>query len=175
MCLRDSTLCTLMVRNVCSDSQHSEARHRDARGPEWPTKDAAEGAGQTQRHTEGRWQQVSVTGAASCTVQCRKSLVMKWWAQEKGSVVYYAQFKLQLTTEERICLFVSVGSFVLGRTLSHEASPTPPSVQSVVERATSPLTASTPGEDQLISSQNSNLLVQCDRSFLWHCLLFCSV
>lgn len=65
-----------------------------------------------------------------------------------------------------MCLFVSVGSFVLGRTLSHEASPTPPSVQSVVERATSPLTASTPGEDQLISSQNSNLLVQCDRSFL---------
>lgn len=42
------------------------------------------------------------------------------------------------------CLFVE--SFVRGRTLSLAASPTLPSVPSVVERATSPLTASTPGD-----------------------------
>lgn len=76
-----------------------------------------------------------------------------------------AQFKLQLTPEDTISLFFSVGSSVLGRTLSHEASPTPPSVQSVVEPATSPLTASTPGDDHLINSQSSNLSVQWNQSF----------
>ena len=50
---------------------------------------------------------------------------------------------------------VSVGYFVLGRMLNHAASPIPPSVPSVVEQATSPLTASTPGDDQLICSQKS--------------------
>lgn len=45
-----------------------------------------------------------------------------------------------------VCMIVSAGSCVHGRTLNHEASPTPPSVQSVVERDTSPLTANTPGE-----------------------------
>lgn len=44
---------------VSTDSQHPEARHRDARGPERPSKDATEGARSTQRHAEGRWQQVS--------------------------------------------------------------------------------------------------------------------
>ena len=58
-----------------------------------------------------------------------------------------------------MCLYVSVGFFVLGRTLNHAASPIPPSVPSVVEQATSPLTASTPGDDQLISPQRLNLKV----------------
>lgn len=45
-----------------------------------------------------------------------------------------------------MCAIVSAGSCVHGRTLNHEASPTPPSVQSVAEQDTSPLTANTPGE-----------------------------
>lgn len=52
-----------------------------------------------------------------------------------------------LRTEDNMYLFV-VGFFALGRTQNHEASPTQPSVQNVVGQATSPLTASIPGEDR---------------------------
>lgn len=51
-------------------------------------------------------------------------------------------------------IWTLVGSFVLGRTLNHEASQTPPFVQSVVEQATSPLTANIPGDDYVSKSQH---------------------
>lgn len=51
-----------------------------------------------------------------------------------------------------------VGSFVLGRTLNREASQTPPFVQSAVERATSPLTASIPGDDYVSTSQHIHVV-----------------
>lgn len=96
-----------------------------------------------------------------------------------------AQFKdgrslVHSTSEDRMCLFVPVGSFVLGRTRSHAASPTPPCVPNVVEQATSPLTASTPGDDHLIKSQNvrseSNLSMLYYRYFCNHicCFALCS-
>lgn len=74
-----------------------------------------------------------------------------------------SQFKMNRSTKEGMCMFVSVGYFVLGRMLNHAASPIPPSVPSVVEQATSPLTASTPGDDQLICSQKS-LFWRCSKS-----------
>lgn len=39
--------CELMVKLLCTDSQHLEARHWNARGSEWPQKNAATGIGQT--------------------------------------------------------------------------------------------------------------------------------
>ena len=74
-----------------------------------------------------------------------RSSVMDVGAGEKThSWAKSALCKLQNTSED--CLSVSLGFFVLGRTPSHAASPTPPSVPSVVEPATSPLTANTPGD-----------------------------
>lgn len=96
---------------------------------------------------------------------------------EKGKYrgKYYVRTKLQSTTDDRMFRFVSVGSFVLGRTLSHAASLIPPSVQSVVEQATSPPTASTPGDNQLINSLNVFFLCS-DESFFNNvcCFALCS-
>lgn len=112
------------LRNLSLDSQHSEARHRNTWRPERPEEDAAEGAGQTQRHAEGRRQQVrgSSVRPADC---CRRSALLT--------------------------VSVSSGFCAPGRTQSPAASPTPPCVQSVAEQVTSPLTASTPGADLHLS------------------------
>lgn len=144
----------LIVINLSTDSQHLEARYWDTWGSEWPTKDAAERAGQTQWHTEGRWQQVSETSLT--VVELKFSVehccVLGTGKEKFRESVHCASLKLQSMSED--CFFVSVGFFVLGRTLSHAASPTPLSVPSVVEQATSPLTASTPGDEQFNKSKN---------------------
>lgn len=53
-CVLRSFESPLFTPNICSDSQHSETRNRDARGSKRPSEDAAERAGQAQRDSQGR-------------------------------------------------------------------------------------------------------------------------
>lgn len=78
------------------------------------------------------------------------ALSAKFHVRDGNSRNVYVQHELQSSAEDRMYPLVSVGSFVLGRILSHAASPTPPFVQSVAEQVTSPPTASTPGDHQFI-------------------------
>ncbi len=99
---------------VSTDSQHSEARHWDTWGSEWPTKDAAEGAGTTQWHIERRWQQVSVTSLTVVELDARfnvgRSLVLTVWAWKNGNLgdsplcsILAAEHHLRLNVPVYLC------------------------------------------------------------------------